>query len=214
MILESSSYSNFISLIILSNIITSALEGMIDEEMILESNLFFNLIFLTELIAKLIALDLLRKLKLYYSSIYKIILAYIRDRMNVLDLVILLFSLLENMLRKMSIDYIHIRFLSAMKIFRSFRFLRNIIFLRLIVNILYKSFTSFIYLFILLLLFNFVYALVGMELFGGYLDVGSEIYPGNNFDSFSVAFLNVFNIMTLDNWIQPLTLTYNSSAGR
>lgn len=134
--------------------------------------------------------------------------------MNIVDLMILLFSILENLMKKMSIDYIHIRFLSAMKIFRSLRFLRNIVFLRLIVNILYKSFTSFIYLFVLLLLFNFVYALVGMELFGGYLDLESEIYQGNNFDSFSASFLNVFNIMTLDNWIQPLTLAYNSSAGR
>lgn len=36
---------------------------MIDEQTINESNIFFNVIFLTELIAKLIAFDLMRILK-------------------------------------------------------------------------------------------------------------------------------------------------------
>ena len=47
-------------------------------------------------------------------------------------------------------------------------------FAKFIISIIRKTFKSFIYIAILLLLFNGVYALLGMELYAGKLDQQSE----------------------------------------
>lgn len=57
----------------------------------------------------------------------------------------------------------------------------------------------------LLVLFNFVYALIGMQLFGGFFPK-NLINNNFNFDTFWTSFLTVFNIITLDNWIDILAL--------
>ena len=53
-----------------------------------------------------------------------------------------------------------------------------------------------------------------MQLYGGILDQNDSRYSQNNFDTFWVAFLTVFNLITLDNWMDTLTLTFCSSAGK
>ena len=49
-----------------------------------------------------------------------------------------------------------------------------------------------------------------MQLFGGLLDSTDPDYNTFNFDTFWLAFLTVFDIVTLDGWISILGLMYNS----
>ena len=56
------------------------------------------------------------------------------------------------------------------------------------------------YLAIILFLCNFVYALLGMNFFANKFDENHLDYQINNFDSFLVSFVTVFNIITLDSW--------------
>ena len=63
---------------------------------------------------------------------------------------------------------------------------------------------------LLLLLFNYVFTLVGMQLFGGKFDVEDERYVKENYDTFWIAYLTTFNIITLDNWIDLMALGLNN----
>lgn len=53
-----------------------------------------------------------------------------------------------------------------------------------------NTLTSFIYIFILLVLFNYIYCLLGMSLFGGQFNYEDKIRQ--NFDTFLNSFLAVF----------------------
>jgi len=60
-----------------------------------------------------------------------------------------------------------------------------------------RSMDQFIYVLALLLLFIFIYALLGMQIFGGNLSFdenydGPPGVPITNFDSFNAAFLTTF----------------------
>jgi hypothetical protein len=50
------------------------------------------------------------------------------------------------------------------------------------------------------MLFNFIYALLGMQLFGGKISSLLGVDGRMNFDSFFDSFVAVFDIMTLENW--------------
>lgn len=138
------------------------------------------------------------------------------DRINVLEMIILYCSIIEIIL--VDVNFIntfrYIRFLTAIKILRVSRLFKNIKFFRFIVVIILKTIAPCLYLIILLFLFNYVYALIGMQLFGGILNQNDDRYSKNNFDTFWVAYLTCFNIITLDNWIDTVVLTFNSSAGK
>ena len=133
--------------------------------------------------------------------------------MNVLDFSILNFSLLEFLFIEENFLMIfrYIRFLTAFKVLRLTRLFYEIKFLHFLFSIISRSLPSFIYLALLFLLLNFVYALVGMQLFGGFINKNDPDYNTFNFDTFWVAFLTVFDIVTLDGWITILTLLYNST---
>jgi hypothetical protein len=64
---------------------------------------------------------------------------------------------------------------------------------------------SFIYLALLLLLFLFIYTLLGIQIFGGKLNFAQNFsgppgVPRNNFDTFNEAFLTTFQILTIESW--------------
>jgi len=120
---------------------------------------------------------------------------YLRDKMNYLDGSVVILSLFE------------IAFLSdgggalsafrAVRIFRTFRVLRVARLLRsmqsmqIIMGVISRSISSFIYLALLLLLFVFIYALLGMQTFGGHFDF-EDGTPRENFDSFHSSLITVF----------------------
>lgn len=137
------------------------------------------------------------------------------DPQNKIDLLIILLSSIEIILIEKEIELLfrYVRFLTAMKILRVSRIFKNLKFVHLILKILSKTLSTFIYLAILLILIIFVYALVGMQLFGGLLSKENASYNIFNFDSFWVSFITVFDIITLDNYIEIISICFKSDTG-
>jgi len=52
----------------------------------------------------------------------------------------------------------------------------------------------------LLIIFLFIFALLGMQIFGGKFDFGEDDKPRGNYDSFTIAFLTAFQTLTMENW--------------
>jgi len=83
------------------------------------------------------------------------------------------------------------RIFKTVRVLRATRLLRALAFMQVIIGVVGRTIKSFIYIAMLLILFTFIYALIGMKLFGGKFD-----FPGinirRNFDSFSDSFITVF----------------------
>ena len=142
---------------------------------------------------------------------------YLQDSMNYLDGSVVILSIIE--LVFLSDSNGSISAFRTVRIFRTFRVLRVARLLkamqsmRVIIGVISRSISSFIYLALLLLLFIFIYSLMGMQLFSGiYDDDWEEEKPRANFDSFIAAFLTVFQVLTMENW-QTILFTTMSQAG-
>ena len=55
-----------------------------------------------------------------------------------------------------------------------------------------KSFMQFVWITCLLFIFVFIYALLGMQFFGGLFDFGDDEYIRGNYDSFQISFITFF----------------------
>jgi len=129
--------------------------------------------------------------------------------MNVFDGFVASMSLLELTISSAS----NLSFIKVFRVLRVARLLRSIEFMRMIVNIITRALKSFIYIAFLLLLFLFIYSLLGMQLFGGaFQSQLLSLEYRENFDSFSTAFITAFQILTSTAWQQLLYLSYGSSA--
>lgn len=127
--------------------------------------------------------------------------------MNIFDGVVSCMSLLE-----LTIDsQTSVSFIKVFRVLRVTRLLRSITFMRMIVKIITRALKSFIYIALLLLLFMFIYTLLGMQIFGGaFPQYSSNFRFRENFDSFSSAFITVFQILTAIMWQNILYLAYVS----
>lgn len=70
---------------------------------------------------------------------------------------------------------------------------------------LMNSMRSIISLLFLLFLFIMIFAMLGMQLFGGQFNF-DEGKPASNFDTFGVALLTVFQILTGEDWNEVMYL--------
>lgn len=66
-----------------------------------------------------------------------------------------------------------------------------------------RSYMSFTYITMLMFLFVFIYTLLGMSLFGGNFNIAG-FTPRGNYDSFPIAVMTVFQVLTMENWNQVL----------
>ena len=93
-----------------------------------------------------------------------------------------------------------------MRVFRTFRVLRVTRLLRgleamvLVINVILRSVESFFYITLLMFTFVFIYALLGMQTFGGKYNFGDAEPARGNYDSFDIAFVTVFQVLTMENW--------------
>ena len=71
---------------------------------------------------------------------------------------------------------------------------------------------DFVLITILMFVFIFIYTLLGRQIFQGKYNFGpDEELPRANFESFSVAFITVFQVLTMENWQQVLFTSMRAS---
>ena len=128
--------------------------------------------------------------------------AYFRDSMNYLDGGVVFLSLIELIFLSGNSALSAFR---VIRIFRTFRILRVARLFRYfnyiahILDVIARSISSSAYLALLLLLFIVIFALLGMQIFGGQFNF-PEGRPRAHFDDFHNAFVTVFQVLSTENW--------------
>lgn len=110
-----------------------------------------------------------------------------------------------------------VRLFRILRILRVTKLLRSLAYMRVIIGVIIRSIKRFIYVLGVLLLLIFIFALLGMQLFGGQLNVEGNIGSGRlreTFDTFSSSFISVFQIMTQENWPEFLFLFWRSPVSK
>ncbi len=196
-VIMSSIMENIMNLFVMVNTILLAMDRYdqpTSESTALDNvNIAFTAIFAAEMSAKLFGLGLV---------------GYFSDGMNYLDGSVVLFSLVEviflngqgalSAFRSLRI-FRAIRMIRTLRVLRVARLLRSLRSMQLIIEVIGKTIGSFAYIGLLMLILIFIYALFGMQLFGGKFDF-SDGKPRQNFDSFNKAFLTMFQLLTMENW--------------
>ena len=192
-------FEHFMTFCVLINTVVMAMDrhGIEPElERILNNcNLAFTCIFIYEMSVKLLAIGP-RK----YSA----------SKWNLLDGGVVLLSIIEIIVEQQTSSTKGGSGLSAFrtfKVFRTFRVMRVARILRalhsmqVIIGVISRSFKSFMYVILLMILFVFIYALLGIQIYQGSYDFGpEESLPEAHFEEFSIAFVTVFQVLTMENW--------------
>ena len=139
---------------------------------------------------------------------------YVSDKMNVFDGCVVIISQVELWAlsgTKGLSAFRTVRIFRTFRVLRVTRLLRSLEFMKIIINVIARCVDSLIYIGLLLLLFNVIYALIGIQIYSGNLD--NSIGIRQNFNDFQSAFAATFQLMTVENWNDILTITLNSSVG-
>lgn len=126
-------------------------------------------------------------------------IGYFRDVMNYLDAAVVIFSCIELAFLSGNSSFTAFRTFRIFRVLRVARLFRYMHSMAAILQVLSSSISNFIYLALLLLLFTLIFALLGMQIFGGKFDF-EEGSPRANFDQFNIAFVTVFQVLSLENW--------------
>ena len=125
--------------------------------------------------------------------------------MNWLDGAVVSLSIVEIVLTAIGGSGGNLAAFSTLRVFRTFRVLRVARLLRAlksmqtILAVIQRSADSFFYITLLMFVFIFIFTLLGMQVFGGQFSF-PDGKPRGNFDSFIIAFLTVFQVLTTENW--------------
>ena len=188
---------NSMNLLVLINTVLLGLDryGQSESEKNLLSNIniVITAVFIGELVLKLAGMGLVK---------------YFSDSMNYLDFAVVIFSLVEiiflngqgalSSFRTLRIFRV-IRLIRTFRVLRVARLLRTLRSMQTIIEVIGKTIGSFAYIGLLLLIFILIYALFGMQLYGGRFNFPDGT-PRQNFNSFNKAFLSIFQILTMENW--------------
>jgi len=124
---------------------------------------------------------------------------YFRSKFNKFDSVVVTSGVFELIISKIYGISMGISVLRALRLLRLFKFTRYWSSLKNLITSLLSSMKSIISLLFLLFLFILIFALLGMQLFGG--SFAHKIPPPrSNFDDFGNAMLAVFQILTGEDW--------------
>ena len=102
--------------------------------------------------------------------------------------------------------------LRALRLLRIFKVTKYWSSLRNLVISLLSSMRSIISLLFLLFLFILIFALLGMQLFGGAFNFPDGT-PPSNFNSFTIALLTVFQVLTGEDWNEVMYQGIESQGG-
>ena len=86
--------------------------------------------------------------------------------------------------------------------------------MQVIIGVISRSFKSFMYVILLMILFVFIYALLGIQIYQGSFDFGpDESLPSAHFEEFSIAFVTVFQVLTMEQWQEVMYMSMRSARG-
>ena len=207
---QSTGFETLLILCVFLNTLSFAMQGLVSqriEDYRTIANFIFTNIFSIEMVLKL------------YGLGFK---EYLSDNFNVFDGVVVTISNVELLVNfivtgtvnPMTSNTSSLSALRSIRIFRIFRvlrvtrLLRSLRFMKVIIEVISGTLEQFMYITLLLFLLIFITSLLGMKIFGGkftYLQPGEV--ARQNFDTFQIAFLSVFQILTMENWQDVLYLT-------
>lgn len=172
---EKKSFQNFIISLIILNAITIGMETS-SEIMILFGSM---LLLIDKIILAIFVIEILLKLYGYGFGFFK-------SGWNIFDFSIVAIALLP--------ASGPLAILRALRIFRSLRLIKNVPKLRFIVESLFHSLPSLVWIFVLLSLVFYVFSVIGTKLFGA-------DYP-QWFGNLGASMFSLFQIMTLEGWAE------------
>ena len=203
-LVNSKLFDHTMLLAVIINTVILAMDGLFYDATTLAMfdsfNLYLTMIFTVEMVFKIVA-DTPRR--------------YVADKMNIFDGSVVTISQVELWALSGSKGlsaFRTVRIFRTFRVLRVTRLLRSLEFMKVIMNVIGRCIDSLIYIGCLLLLFIVIYSLIGIEIYSGNLNNGYTNIR-QNFDTFQNAFAAVFQLMTVENWNDILTVTLNSNVG-
>ncbi|CAG4926317.1 unnamed protein product [Colias eurytheme] len=137
---------------------------------------------------------------------------YFESSFNRFDCVVISGSIFEVVWSEVKGGSFGLSVLRALRLLRIFKVTKYWSSLRNLVISLLNSMRSIISLLFLLFLFILIFALLGMQLFGGQFNF-EEGTPPTNFNTFPIALLTVFQILTGEDWNEVMYYGIQSQGG-
>uniref|UniRef100_A0A158Q5I2 Voltage-dependent calcium channel type A subunit alpha-1 n=1 Tax=Dracunculus medinensis TaxID=318479 RepID=A0A158Q5I2_DRAME len=137
---------------------------------------------------------------------------YFASKFNRFDCIVIVGSAFEVIWAELKGGSFGISVLRALRLLRIFKLTSYWVSLRNLVRSLMNSMRSILSLLFLLFLFILIFALLGMQLFGGKFNF-PNMHPYTHFDTFPVALITVFQILTGEDWNEVMYLAIESQGG-
>lgn len=202
--------TRFLLICVILNTVILSIDGLVDANtfnFLQNFNTFFTLIFLVT----------------YLMSLWGYGWSYLSSYFNVFDGIVVVISVVELAFNFFTdsgenggsaVSALRaLRILRVFRVLRVTRILRSLKFITVIVTVITETVEQYLYVAIMLLLFLLIYALLGMQLYGGKLPQ-KIILPRANFDTFTNSFLTVLQLVTFENWTDHIVLLYNTSVSK
>ncbi|XP_069465799.1 voltage-dependent N-type calcium channel subunit alpha-1B isoform X3 [Ambystoma mexicanum] len=149
-------------------------------------NIVFTSLFSMECILKIIAFGVLN---------------YFRDAWNIFDFVTVLGSITDILVTEIADNFINLSFLRLFRAARLIKLLRQGYTIRILLWTFVQSFKALPYVCLLIAMLFFIYAIIGMQVFGNIaLDDDTSINRHNNFRTFLQALMLLFRSATGEGW--------------
>uniref|UniRef100_A0AAR2LCI8 Voltage-dependent P/Q-type calcium channel subunit alpha-1A n=1 Tax=Pygocentrus nattereri TaxID=42514 RepID=A0AAR2LCI8_PYGNA len=151
-------------------------------------NIVFTILFFMECILKMIAFGVRN---------------YFRDAWNIFDFVSILGSITDILVTELGNNIINVRFLRLFRAARLIKLLRQGETIRILLWTFVQSFKALPYVCLLIAILFFIYAIIGMQLFGNLALIEEEdiaINEHNNFRTFIMALMLLFRSATGEAW--------------
>ncbi|XP_073496396.1 voltage-dependent N-type calcium channel subunit alpha-1B isoform X5 [Phyllobates terribilis] len=156
------------------------------EEMLKCLNIIFTSMFSLECILKIVAFGVLN---------------YLRDAWNIFDFVTVLGSITDILVTEIAENFINLSFLRLFRAARLIKLLRQGYTIRILLWTFVQSFKALPYVCLLIAMLFFIYAIIGMQVFGNIALVDdSAINRHNNFCTFFQALMLLFRSATGEGW--------------
>ncbi|XP_035491078.2 voltage-dependent R-type calcium channel subunit alpha-1E isoform X4 [Scophthalmus maximus] len=149
-------------------------------------NTAFTVLFSMECVLKILAFGLVN---------------YFRDTWNIFDFITVLGSITEIIVDLQSVNTINMSFLKLFRAARLIKLLRQGYTIRILLWTFVQSFKALPYVCLLIAMLFFIYAIIGMQVFGNIkLNDESHINQHNNFKTFFSALMLLFRSATGESW--------------